>query len=143
LQVIRIAAGLGAVAMWCCVANAQMGDMQGMHHHDAEEKLGSVSFPVVCEASSKVPMERGIALLHSFGYEEATEQFTELAKSDPKCAMAHWGIAMSEFHEIWGRPEKAAMEHGWTEIQEATRLGGEDRSRADVYRGVVQLVRSC
>ena len=64
-----------------------MGDMDGMHHHDAPaagEKLGSVSFPVSCEASSKVPMERGIALLHSFGYEEAEEQFTALTKSDPK-----------------------------------------------------------
>jgi tetratricopeptide (TPR) repeat protein len=131
LRVIRIAAGAVAVAMWCCVVSAQMGDMQGMHHHhDAGEKLGSVSFPVVCHASSKVPMERGIALLHSFGYEEATEQFTELAKSDPKCAMAHWGLAMSEFHELWGRPGKAAMAHGWTEIQEATRLGGKtDRER--------------
>src|SRR5271154_394085 len=90
-------AGICAVAMCCSVALAQMGEMQGMHHHDAPaagEKLGSVSFPVSCEAASKVPMERGIALLHSFGYEEAEEQFTALTKSDPKCAMAYWGVAM-------------------------------------------------
>src|ERR1700727_1564049 len=35
LRVIRIAAGAVAVAMWCCVVSAQMGDMPGMrHHHD-------------------------------------------------------------------------------------------------------------
>ena len=75
--------------MWCCVVSAQMGDMQGMHHHhDAGEKLGSVSFPVVCEASSKVPMEQGITLLHSFGYEEM-EQFTELPRA---IRSARWRI---------------------------------------------------
>ncbi len=104
----------------------QMGQMPGMqhHHHDAPEKLGSVSFPVVCVEATKAPMERGIALLHSFGYEEATEQFTELMNSDPKCAMAHWGLAMSEFHEIWERPDKATLEKGWAQMQEAQKLGG-------------------
>jgi hypothetical protein len=94
------------------------------HHHDAPENLGSVSFPVVCAEATKAPMERGIALLHSFGYEEATEQFTELTKSDPKCAMAHWGLAMSEFHEIWERSDRATLEKGWVEMEEAQRLGG-------------------
>ncbi len=93
------------------------------HHHDENEKLGSVSFPVSCAEATKAPMERGIALLHSFGYEEATQQFTDLTKSDPKCAMAHWGVAMTEFHELWGRPDKASMDLGWKEIEEAQKLG--------------------
>jgi tetratricopeptide (TPR) repeat protein len=126
--------------MCCCFAKAQMADMPGMHHHhDTQgEKLGSVSFPVSCEAASKVPMERGIALLHSFGYEEAEEQFVELTKSDPKCAMAHWGIAMSEFHPLWGRPEKPAMDKGWAEIQEAQKLG----AKTDRERGYISALAS-
>ena len=36
---------------------------------------------------------RAVALLHSFGYEEARRTFTEVGKSDPGCAMAQWGIA--------------------------------------------------
>ena len=119
LRWIWAAAALGAVAMSCCVASAQMGEMPAMHHHHAPngEKLGSVSFPVSCDAASKVPMERGIALLHSFGYEEAGRQFTELTKSDPTCAMAHWGVAMSGFHELWDHPDKAAMDNGLTQRQ--------------------------
>ncbi len=109
----------------CCVAGSQMGEMPGMqHHHHEAEKLGSVSFPVVCAEATQAPMERGIALLHSFGYEEATEQFTDLTKSDPQCAMAQWGMAMSEFHEIWERPDKATLEKGWAQMQEARKLGG-------------------
>jgi tetratricopeptide (TPR) repeat protein len=129
---IRLTAMVCAVAMSGCVAWAQMGDMQEMHHHHDEqgEKLGLVSFPVSCEAASKAPMERGIALLHSFGYEEAEEQFTELTKSDPKCAMAYWGVAMSQFHELWGRPDKAAMAKGWAAIQQAQKLNAAtDRER--------------
>jgi tetratricopeptide (TPR) repeat protein len=125
LRLTWITAVLSVLAMSCCVASAQMGEMPGMHHHHAPdgEKLGSVSFPVSCEPASKVPMERGVALLHSFGYEEAAQQFTELTKSDPKCAMAHWGVAMSGFHELWDHPDKAAMDSGWAEMQQAEKIG--------------------
>jgi tetratricopeptide (TPR) repeat protein len=126
LSIVRTAMMSSVLATGCCAAVAQMDEMPGMqhHHHDAPEKLGSVSFPVVCAEATKAPMERGIALLHSFGYVEATEQFTELTKSDPTCAMAHWGLAMSEFHEIWERPDKATLEKGWAQMQEAQKFGG-------------------
>ena len=31
--------------------------------------------------------------------------------------MAHWGIAMSVFHQIWDRPDEAAMSLGWREMR--------------------------
>jgi len=51
LRSTGMAAALSAVAMSCCVASAQMGEMPGMHHHHAPdgEKLGSVLFR--CPAS--------------------------------------------------------------------------------------------
>src|SRR5215813_9447558 len=77
LKTIRIATGMVVIAVICRLASAQMGEMTGMQHHHTHngEKLGSVSFPVSCEPASKVPMERGVALLHSFGYDEAGQQF--------------------------------------------------------------------
>ena len=54
----------------------------------------------------QTPFNRGVALLHDFWYEEAQRQFEEIAKADPTCAMAHWGAAMSYFHQIWNRPDK-------------------------------------
>jgi hypothetical protein len=44
--------------------------------------------------------EKGVALLHSFPYEEARQTFGEVAKCDAKCAMAHWGKAMSLDHQL-------------------------------------------
>ncbi|HXJ96760.1 MAG TPA: tetratricopeptide repeat protein [Terriglobia bacterium] len=87
-----------------------------------DERLGTVSFPVTCASSSQAPFNRGVALLHDFWYEEARSQFDRLAKSDPDCAMAHWGVAMSVFHQIWGRPDADDMRLGWAEMQKAQAL---------------------
>ncbi len=87
-----------------------------------QEKLGAVSFQVSCGAAAQPYFNRGVALLHDFWYEEARRQFERIAKDDPTCAMAHWGEAMSAFHEIWGRPDAAAMSFGWAQIQAAQAL---------------------
>src|ERR1700748_2674570 len=82
---------------------------QQAHHHGAEggdanaaiEKFGRVHMPISCVASVQAPFERGIALLHSFWYEEAVKQFQAVATADPQCAMAQWGIAMTEWRPFW------------------------------------------
>jgi tetratricopeptide (TPR) repeat protein len=83
------------------------------------EQLGKVSFSVSCSPSVRASFNRGAALLHDFWYDEARPQFERIAKSDPGCAMAHWGIAMSLYHQIWDRPDEQAMARGWKEMQAA------------------------
>jgi tetratricopeptide (TPR) repeat protein len=83
------------------------------------ERLGTVSFEVSCASAEQVAFNRGVALLHDFWYQEAQRQFEEIAKADPSCAMAHWGVAMSLFHQIWDRPEEATVARGWREMQAA------------------------
>jgi tetratricopeptide (TPR) repeat protein len=102
-------------------AAAPAAAQSSMHQPEpaAGERLGSVSFPVSCSPSVRAPFNRGVALLHDFWYEEARPQFEQIAKSDPSCAMAHWGIAMSVFHQIWDRPDEAAVALGWREMQAA------------------------
>ena len=95
------------------------------------ERLGTVSFPVSCSESSQAPFNRGVALLHDFWYSESRPQFERIIKSDPACAMAHWGVAMSVFHQIWGRPDASSMDLGWQEMQKAQSLTARtDRERA-------------
>lgn len=83
------------------------------------ESLGTVSFPVSCSPSVQASFNRGVALLHDFWYEEAQNQFAQIAKTDPSCAMAHWGEAMSIYHQIWARPCEGAMASGWADMQKA------------------------
>jgi tetratricopeptide (TPR) repeat protein len=78
----------------------------------AQERLGVVNFQVSCAAATAGPFNRGVALLHDFWYEEAQKQFEQIAKTEPACAMAHWGAAMSVFHEIWDRPDETAVAYG-------------------------------
>jgi tetratricopeptide (TPR) repeat protein len=85
----------------------------------AEERLGTVSFSVSCASGVQAQFNRGVALLHDFWYEEAQRQFAEIAMADPNCAMAHWGMAMSSFHQIWNRPDEKAVARGWAEMQNA------------------------
>ena len=96
--------------------------VQQHHHHDhaeATEKLGRVSFPISCAAGSQSGIERGVALLHSFGYTEAQRQFEAIVKDDPGCAMAHGGVAMTQYQELWGRPDAAALKLGAEEMAQA------------------------
>jgi hypothetical protein len=86
---------------------------------NAPERLGTVTFSVSCAPAVQAPVNRGVALLHDFWYGEAQRQFEEVAKADPNCAMAHWGAAMSYFHQIWDRPGKDSVAHGWAEMQKA------------------------
>jgi tetratricopeptide (TPR) repeat protein len=85
----------------------------------ASEQLGVVSFPVSCAPAVQADFVRGVALLHDFWYQEAERQFEAIAKADPHCAMAHWGVAMSIYHQIWDRPDDARLAHGWREMQAA------------------------
>jgi tetratricopeptide (TPR) repeat protein len=121
---------LACVCVLVSFQGVAFSDDMHEHHHDATEKLGNVSFPISCLADSQKPFERGVALMHSFGYEEAEAQFMEITKKDPVCAMAHWGVALSLFHQIWERPGEPSLKRGWSEMEQAQKLDAKtDRER--------------
>jgi len=91
---------------------------------------GKVSFPVSYAPAVQSDFNRGVALLHSFFYEEARRVFTSVAERDPKCAMAQWGIAMTWWHPIWTPPTPDEMSAGKAAIQKAMAMSaGTDRAR--------------
>jgi tetratricopeptide (TPR) repeat protein len=104
---------------------------EGQHHEElTPEQLGTVHFPVSCAPAVQKPFERGIALLHSFWYEEAEKEFEKIAKDDPSCAMAHWGVAMSLWHELWDFPSAETTKRGQAEVKQAKALQAKsDRER--------------
>ncbi|HEY6371116.1 MAG TPA: hypothetical protein VIX37_11095 [Candidatus Sulfotelmatobacter sp.] len=108
------------------VTFAAVAEDEDKNHHHREDltatQLGTVHFPVSCSASVQPPFARGIALLHSFWYEEAEKQFLRIARNDPHCAMAHWGIAMSIWHQLWNEPDAKVMQRGLGEARAANKL---------------------
>lgn len=88
----------------------------------AQTGLGKVDFPTSCSAEAQPLLEKGLALLHSFQYMETHQTFEEAAKQDGKCAMAHWGIAMSLYEQLWEFPDEKQLKEGHEEIEKAQAL---------------------
>ena len=89
----------------------------------AMEKLGQVNFPVSCSAAAQKQFDQALGALHSFWYEEALRLFTGLAETDPGCAMAYWGIAMSIYYPLWVPPSQATLQKGMNAIEKAKSIG--------------------
>ncbi len=78
----------------------------------ADQQLGAVSFETSCSGKVKDEFNLGLALLHSFEYDEAEKVFAGIISREPGCAMAYWGVAMSNFHPLWSPPSKEEFEKG-------------------------------
>ncbi|MGA9393547.1 MAG: hypothetical protein WBV69_24160 [Candidatus Sulfotelmatobacter sp.] len=111
------------------------GGDETKHHHEelTPAELGTVSFPVSCSPTVQKPFERGVALLHSFWYEEAEKEFQQIAIDDPHCVMAHWGVAMSLWHQLWNNPNAKEIQLGLDEIHEAKTTDGDTTPREKAY----------
>src|SRR6266513_2874206 len=118
---IGLGSSLLAVRNAECASSPEPGDLRA---------AGKVEFPVSCAPAVQPEFVRGVALLHSFFYEEARRVFTSVAERDPKCAMAHWGIAMTWWHPIWTPPTPDEMNAGKAAIEKAMGMTtGSDRER--------------
>ena len=84
--------------------------------------VGKIEFPISSSPELQAEFERGVALLHSFFYEEARRIFTGVAEKDPNCAMAQWGIAMTWWHPIWTPPTPEEMKAGTAAIDKAAKM---------------------
>lgn len=71
--------------------------------------LGSVSFQTSCKQQVREQFNRAVALLHSFWLDEAERTFKAVVMRDPQCAMAHWGVAMTNFNQVNGGPTPAGV----------------------------------
>ena len=118
-------------------ANAQDGSQ---HRHDPQEKalikLGRVNFPTSCSPKAQQQFNQAVAWLHSFEYEEAEKMFAHVSEVDSRCSMAHWGIAMSNFHQLWVPPTPAELQRGSSAAAEAMRLGGGTQRERDYIAAI-------
>lgn len=117
---------LAAVALAILPAGAAAQD----HQHD--DKVGTVNFPVACNAEAQTRMNNAVAMLHSFWFPEARKTFETVVQADPGCGIAYWGVALTHFGNAiaYGGPP-ASQAAGWEAVQKATSAGARnDRDRA-------------
>ena len=78
----------------------------------AQGSLGVVEFETSCSDAVAGDFNRGVALLHHMMYMQAEQVFTEISEKDPDCAMAYWGLAMTQLHPLWAPPSEEELAKG-------------------------------
>ncbi|MEO7326604.1 MAG: hypothetical protein ABIW82_17420 [Dokdonella sp.] len=128
-RIVVLASLLGGSQLLCA---------EGEHAHPPPEKLGVVTFPISCSVNVQAPFEHALALLHSFAYGASEQAFRAVASADSGCAIAHWGIAMSYFHQLWDAPGAEDLAKGRAELDHAQKIGaGSARERAFIDAATV------
>src|SRR5260370_14329093 len=88
-------------------------EYHGHLHSGPEEGFGRAHMDTSCFAAVGAQFDRALALLHNFWYVRALEQFNQVAKNDPECAMAYWGAAMTYNHPFWDPSSQADETAAW------------------------------
>src|SRR4051794_20355684 len=85
-----------------------------------EERLGEVNFPISCSPAAQQQFNRAVAMQHSFFFPETVKAFTAIAHSEPTCAMAYWGIAISQRpNPLVGPFPGDVLKRGWEAVEKA------------------------
>lgn len=121
------------IAVLIAIPLAAGAGAQEEHHHSAPEHLGAAHLATSCSPAEATAFNRANALLHSFSYNDANAGFADVALRDFRCAMAHWGRAMTYYHQLWDVPVGAGLAAGINEIGLAEKIGaGTLRERAPI-----------
>ena len=70
------------------------------------ENVGTIDFPTSATGEAQQHFLRGMAILHSFGWKQAIEQFRAAQAIDPDFALAYWAESLSYNHPL--QPEANA-----------------------------------
>jgi len=85
-----------------------------------EERLGEVNLPISCSPAAQQQFNRAVAMQHSFFFPETVKAFTVIAEKEPSCAMAYWGIAISQRpNPLVGPFPGDVLKRGWEAIEKA------------------------
>jgi len=112
---------------------AALHGMAQEHQQGNGEKLGAVHFVTSCNEVAQKEFDRAVALLHSFQFGRAIEGFNAVVAEDPTCAIAYWGISLSDWSNPFasGIKDKGQMQLGRDSAERGKSVGAKtDRERA-------------
>jgi len=64
------------------------------------DEVGVIDFPTSATGEAQNHFLRGVAILHSFGWKQAREQFHAAQAIDPDFALAYWGESLAYNHPL-------------------------------------------
>ena len=110
----------------------------------APEQLGKVHFQTSCAPTVAPKFDRAVALLHSFWFPVAIDAFNDVLKTDPSCAMAYWGIALSQWGNPFGGNNRSPknLQDGWSSVQKGLSLGAKTPREQEYISAVGELYKN-
>jgi tetratricopeptide (TPR) repeat protein len=113
-----------------------------MHTHDASPAIvGNVTFPISCSKDARKHIERGLAMFHSFLFDDAESQFKIATEMDASCAMAYWAEAVGLYRPLAYQPGADDMKQGWELIHKADQFGAKTQRERDYLKAAEVLYR--
>jgi hypothetical protein len=104
-----------------------------------EGQYGETYFSVSVPEKPRSNFNMAIALLHSFEYDESEKMFAKVIEQAPDCAMAYWGVAMSNFHPLWAPPSTAELEKGAKAIAIARSINNKTKRESDYIEAIAKF----
>jgi len=134
-----LAAAASAAAAMVTGVWAQTGDLA---KGKSIEELGRVVFPTSCTPQAQAQFERALAMLHSFFFPETIKAFSAVAKTDPNCAIAYWGIAVSQRpNPLVGPFDAATLKRGLEAVQKGQTIGAKTERERDWLAAIEQFYK--
>ena len=112
---------LAVLGLSTLIAVHTPGFVQGEHgDHVLGDTFGALHFEISCSPAAAQQFDRAVAMLHSFFYPETEKAFLAVAEREPSCAMAYWGVAISQRPNPLTPPfPPELLKKGWDAIQKA------------------------
>ena len=129
------------VALLISLGHPATADTGHDHKEGDPTNLGKVHFPISCGTAAQKKFDTALAMLHSFWYAKSANAFSAMAASDPGCAMAHWGVAMSHFHQIWYAPPPDDRRAGAAAIEAARAAPRKTKRESDWIEALATYFR--
>jgi hypothetical protein len=130
-------------ALSLCVI-AQTGDAQHQDVAAPGDNVGKVHFRTSCSPAVEARFNHAVALLHSFEFGESIKGFHAVLNADSTCAMAYWGLALSQWSNPMaaGARSKDQLSRGLALVDSALLLSPNETDRERGYiEAVAQLYR--
>src|SRR5262245_1083549 len=107
------------------------------------EKLGRVLFKTSCSPEAQQHFERALAMLHSFFFPETIKTFSAIPETDPSCAIAYWGIAISQRpNPLVGPFDAATLKRGLDAIEKGEAIGPKTQRERDWLAALKEFYKS-
>jgi tetratricopeptide (TPR) repeat protein len=107
-----------------------------------KDRLGTVQFKTSCSPQAQKEFEVALARLHSFDFPETIKAFTAIPQTDPSCAIAYWGLAVSiRPNPLVGPWDAATLKRGLDAVEKGEQIGAKTERERDWLAAIKEFYK--